>query len=122
MKKERFYYTEDYFKADLEILLDPEANIVGTGKVRNVESLPKVTICGVWDTDDNTMTFGVARCAMKDKFDKSIGRELARKRVNENPFRVVAIAKDERIPDVFLNNCREIEMEVLNMSYPIVVS
>ena len=119
MKKERFYYGEQLSLSDLEILLDKHNRIIGTGTISNRKSLPRVTVCGIWDTETNTMVFGAARCASKDSFEKSIGKELARKRANESPMRTVTITPSEKVSDVFLENARGIEFEIMQMGYPI---
>ena len=121
MLKERFYYSDDVKLANVEVIVNDKDDIVAIGGLVNKTNLPKVTICGVWDTEEGSMTFGVARCAAKDKFDKSIGRELARKRVSENFYRKVYIKPDQKVPDVFMDNCRAIEDSILSMSYPIIL-
>lgn len=119
MLKERFYYSDDVRLETVEIIVNNNDEIVAIGDVIKTSPLPKVTICGVWDTEEETMTFGVARCAAKDRFDKAVGRELARKRVSENPYRKVYIKPDQKVPDVFMDNCRAIEDDVLSSTYPI---
>ena len=119
MKKERFYYGEEYIISNLEVMLDKDRRIIGAGSLSGKINLPRVTICGIYDTDDNTMSFGVARCSGKDSFLKAKGRELSRKRANESPITVVTVLPDQKISEVFITNARDIESNVMTMTYPI---
>jgi len=119
MKKERFYYGEQFKLANLEVLMTSQLQILGSGSISNITNLPRISICGIWDTETNKMSFGVARCSYKDSFDKSIGRNISRKRANETPFKIIDVDPNDSISDQFLAAARDIETEVASMSYPI---
>jgi hypothetical protein len=121
MKKERFYYGEELTISNLEVLVDRGKNIVGAGSLSGRKGFPRVSICGIYDNEENTMSFGVTRCSGNDVFIKSVGRELSRKRALETPFKVVKIHPSQKISDVFSDNAREIEATVMGMEYPIKV-
>ena len=113
MKKERFYYGEDITLANLEVVLNQDRNIVATGKLSNASKFPRVSICGVYDDEEQTMTYGVALCSHKDIFNKSIGRELARERAYKNPYKVVNIHPSYTVSETFMFHARDIENEVM---------
>lgn len=119
MKKERFYYGEELIISNLEVLVDREKNIIGTGGISGRRSFPRISICGIYDNEANTMSFGVARCSGNDTFVKAIGRNLSRKRAIEKPFRVVKIHPSQKISEVFMTHALNIESEVMMMEYPI---
>jgi len=119
MKKERFYYGEQFKLADLEVLMTSQFQILGSGSISNITNLPRISICGIWDTETNKMSFGVARCSHKDSFDKSTGRNISRKRATETPFKIINVDPNDSISDQFLAAARDIETEVASMSYPI---
>lgn len=122
MKKERFYYGEELIISNLEVLLNKEKNIVGTGRLNGKKGFPRISICGIYDTEANTMSFGVARCSGNDTFIKTTGRDLSRKRATESPFRVVTIHPSQKVPEVFMTHARDIENKVMMMEYPVKIA
>ena len=114
MKKERFYYGDDVTLANLEVVLNNTGDIVASGALKTKYKFPRVSICGVYDNENQTMTYGVALCSHKDVFKKNIGRELSRKRAYENPYRIVDIHPSQSVPDVFMTHAMDIENEVLS--------
>lgn len=121
MKKERFYYGEELIISNLEVLINKEKNIVGTGAISGKKGFPRISICGIYDNEANTMSFGVARCSGNDTFIKATGRDLSRKRALENPFRVVNIHPSQKVSEVFMTHALDIEDKVMMMEYPIKV-
>ena len=121
MKKERFYYGEELIISNLEVLINKEKSIVGTGNINGRKSFPRISICGIYDNEAETMSFGVARCSGIDTFVKATGRELSRKRALENPFRVVCVHPSQKISDVFMTHALDIENKIMGMEYPIKV-
>lgn len=117
--KERFYYGENLSKSNLEVLVDDNDNIVASGRLMGRSSFPRIAICGVYDYDNHTLSFGVARCSHNDVFVKSVGRELSKKRAFENPCRVVTVGPNEKISEVFEDNVADIEEQIMSMRYPI---
>lgn len=121
MKKERFYYGEELIISNLEVLINKEKNIVGTGAISGKKGFPRISICGIYDNEAGTMSFGVARCSGNDTFVKATGRDLSRKRALENPFRVVNIYPSQKVSEVFMTHALDIEGKVMMMEYPIKV-
>ena len=105
MNNVKFYFSNDFKLANMEVLL-------GT-------RVPRVTICGIFDPDEKTLTFGATRCSAKDTFVKATGRDLAYKRAITEPYKVVSVPDNEKISKVFINTCLEIENEIMAMVYPI---
>ncbi len=112
MKKNRFYYGDDLSVADLEVVILNE-QLVAVGNTKHRKKLPRVTICGIYDDEEQTMTFGVTKCSEKDIFIKSIGRELAIKRAEESPYRIVRIKPFQKVSEVFMMHATDIEQRVL---------
>ena len=113
MKKERFYYGEDITLANLEVVLNQDKNIVATGRLSYANKFPRVTICGVYDDEEQTMTYGVALCSRKDVFNKSVGRQLARQRAYQKPYKVVNIHPAYTVSETFMFYAQDIENEVM---------
>lgn len=119
MKKARFYYSEELTINSVEVLLKNES-IVAVGKnFKYVRNFPRITICGIYDDENNTMSFGVARCSSRDSFVKAKGRELSQNRAETKPYKIVKILPGQKVSDVFMANAVEIDEEVLQMVYPI---
>ena len=123
MNKVRYYYGKNFKIANLEVVLGNNNNIIAAGRVTGkIKPIPRVTICGIFNPDDNTISFGVSRCSTKDVFVKSTGKELSYTRAKDTPYKVVKVRRGEKISDRFIENCLEIEEEVLAMIYPISIT
>lgn len=119
MLKERFYYGREYKLANIPCLISDRGEMLATGEPLQVKSLPRITICGIWDTNTNIMYFGVSRCSARDHFDKRIGRDIAYSRALNKPFKVVKIPPTLHVSDTFMSTAKLIEEEVMSMVYPI---
>ena len=118
MLKERFYYGQEHTFVEILGVMNSVSERVGLiGNYRVVGKAPRVSICGVWDTETNTMSFGVARCSSRDTFNKKVGKELARERATKSPYKIVKFTGSPR--NVFESTVRDIEDEVFDMNYPI---
>ena len=95
MKTVKYYYSEPLAICNLPAILDRSGNImrIADRKAATIKKLPRVTVASVYDRDTNTMRFGVAICSPEDMFVKEVGRELAKKRAQENPTAVVGIRR-----------------------------
>ena len=89
---------------------------------KKIKPIPRVTICGIFNPDDNTISFGVSRCSTKDVFVKSTGKELSYARAKDTPYKVIKVRGGDKISDRFIDSCLEIEEEVLAMVYPISIT
>lgn len=99
MKKVKYYYSEAVHLRTMSVVTDAEGNpmYIPDTKPVKVKSLPRVTVAVIWNTKDDTMTFGSAICAPNDTFKKSIGREVALKRATEFPEITIKLTKKNRI-------------------------
>lgn len=120
MNNVKFYFSKDFKLANMEVFLGTNNTVIATGNiVSKLRRIPRITICSIFDPDKKTLTFGVSRCSAKDTFVKAIGRELAFKRTVTEPYKVISVADSEKVSEVFINTCLEIEREVMGMTYPI---
>lgn len=111
MKKSRFYYGPELYKA--EVLYAPAINqVVLTNK--KTTPLPRITICGVLDTETNVLSFGAAVCSSKDRFERKKGRELSEQRALTCPLQKVSVTKDS-ISEIFMATAIAIEDRINNM-------
>lgn len=120
MKKPRYYYSLPLVKTDViavesdflinNCIFNPES-IIGVNK--SLKPMPRVTICSILDTDEETLSFGAAYCSSKDRFVKEIGRQLSYERALNNPMRVVSV-KDQNVNQVRIQNCNELETLIFN--------
>ena len=119
MKKEKFYYSEPLQFAKLDVVVNEKGEIVGARDIfnRTNKHVPRITICGIYDDKEQTMSYGVSICSKNDIFQKEIGRKLSKSRAEENPIRVVNIVPDQKISDVFISNAREIETLIANNGF-----
>lgn len=85
---------------------------------RPEESKNRITICGIFDTETKTMTFGASRCSKQDSFKKDFGRKIAYGRAQRNPYLETDVLENEKISDVFRTNCLEICEEIKVMPFP----
>lgn len=122
MQKIRYYYSPSLKIVNQEVIISEGKQALATGRVLGrTKNFPRVTICGYYDPEKEIMLFGVARCSGKDNFVKAKGRKLTYNRALTSPYRITCVSKKAKISDIFIKNCREIEDEVLSMSYPVLI-
>lgn len=121
MNNVKFYYSDPYTETKVSALVNNKGDIVGVSdNLGKLKPTPRITICAIFNEETNCIYFGVARCSSKDTFTKQIGRELSFKRALENPYRMIKLPNFiTQREDVFFENCKDIEWEVLSMVYPI---
>ena len=116
MKSIRYFYTPEYKHAIVPVLLDANGQALGVlGKARNQISLPRLTICSIYDDETKELSFGVSRCSEKDLFVKSVGREKALKRAEESPIEVMRVDDKRMLGKIFIDRCLELEDEFYDM-------
>ena len=116
---EKYYYTPVITREYLEVLtINNEIVAVGGTKRNESVKLPRITVCGLYDTESGMIKIGVSRCASRDTFTKKEGKSIAKKRAEENPYKEVFIGPN-RISESFLELAKIIEEEILAMTYPI---
>lgn len=120
MNNVKFYFSRDFKLANMEVFLGTNNAVIATGNiVSKLKRVPRITICSIFDPDKKTLTFGVSRCSSKDTFVKSIGRKLAFERALNNPYKIIHVSGNEKVSDICIETCLEIEREVMGMTYPI---
>ena len=120
MNNVKFYFSKDFKLANMEVFLGTNNNILAVGNiVSKPRRVPRITICSIFDPDKKTLTFGVSRCSSKDIFVKSVGRKLAFERALASPYKIIHVSNNEKVSDLCINTCVEIEEEVMKMTYPI---
>ena len=136
MNNVKFYFSRDFKLADMEVFLGTNNTVIATGNiVGKLRRVPRITICSIFDPknktlnfaeneyqyyhDKKTLTFGVSRCSSKDTFVKSVGRKLAFERALTSPYKTVHVSDNEKVSDLCISTCVEIEREVMEMTYPI---
>ena len=120
MNNVKFYFSRDFKLANMEVFLGTNNAVIATGNiVSKLKRVPRITICSIFDPGKKTLTFGVSRCSSKDTFVKSIGRKLAFERALNNPYKIIHVSGNEKVSDICIETCLEIEREVMGMTYPI---
>ena len=120
MNNVKFYFSRDFKLAIMEVFLGTNNAVIATGNiVSKLKRVPRITICSIFDPDKKVLTFGVSRCSSKDTFVKSIGRKLAFERALNNPYKTIHVSGNEKVSDICIKTCLEIEREVMGMTYPI---
>ena len=120
MNNVKFYFSRDFKLANMEVFLGTNNAVIATGNiVSKLKRVPRITICSIFDPGKKTLTFGVSRCSSKDTFVKSIGRKLAFERALNNPYKIMHVSDSEKVSDICIKSCLEIEREVMGMTYPI---
>lgn len=79
----KFYYTRPLSFLEVAIVPIRETVAVPQQKTRMSE---QYTIAAVYDEEAKTIKFGLATCVPTDHFVKKIGREIAEKRAETEPF------------------------------------
>lgn len=111
MLKPRYFYSEPYSLASVKYVTDGEGFLVDPIEDAVFERhCPRLTICGIWNTETNVMTFGIATCSKNDVFTKRIGRELSYERAMNNPVKSIDL-DESNISEQFLTVAREFEHE-----------
>lgn len=112
MKVERYYYSYPYGTGSAWALLDPHKKVTANSVVgKYIKPFPRLTVCGVFDSDTHTATFGTAVCSPKDIFIKKTGREIALKRATESPVKTVHVINIKDFAQEFYKVAAELEQE-----------
>ena len=120
MNNVKFYFSKDFKLANMEVFLGTNNHVLAVGNIiGKPRRVPRITICSIFDPNKKTLTFGVSRCSSKDTFVKSVGRELAFERALTSPYKIIHVSDNEKVSDLCINTCLEIEEEVMEMTYPI---
>ena len=85
----------------------------------NLRRAPRVTICGIYDDEQNTLNFGVARCSEKDRFIKRIGRELSTERALHNPIMIMKCNDKIFFGNIFIEVAKELSYKYMTETCPI---
>lgn len=89
MKTVKFYYSKPVHVRLLPCVTDAQGEplfLHEKMQSKIMRTLPRITVAAMYDSDTNSMAFGVAVCSPKDVFKKAIGRELAKNRAEVKPI------------------------------------
>ena len=83
MSKVKYYFSNDFKVANMEVLLGTNNTVIATsGIISKPRRIPRITICGILDS-------------------------------TTNPYKVVSIPNNTKISELFINTCLDIEREVM---------
>lgn len=119
MLKERYYYGVDFKLGNATCILDSYGRNLACSKAKFTKPMSRITICGLWDTEKNTMAFGICICNPKDTFRREIGRQLSKERAINSPYTIVKITDNLSVSETFIYNAKRIENEALLNKIPI---
>lgn len=105
-----------FYGAGFETKLESWNPVIGY-KLLGLKQEPRISICGVLDTETNILKIGCARCSPKDQFIKKIGRKLAYDRALSNPMVTLTLTDGEVMSHVFFQEARHLEKRMLNANY-----
>lgn len=110
MKVVKYYYSKCHYLAYCPVITDAngEPLFIASNKSAKTKRLPRVTVASVYDTDTNTMTFGVAVCSPKDIFNKRTGRQIAFNRATLNAETTIVGINRRRIREVSKDNANKL--------------
>ena len=113
MKKEKYYYGDDLRRAIAMVTVNSKNMIIKINSMHTYDNIPRITICGIYDDVEKTMSYGVAKCSSNDDFRRKLGQKISYHRALHKPYRVVNIKPEDKISKLFITNARDIEKEVL---------
>lgn len=115
MEKVKFYYSTPVHIRTINIFTDAEGNpmYIPDCKPLNVKPVPRITVATIWNTEDNTMRFGVSVCSPKDTFKKEIGRDLAYNRAKDSAEISIKLTKRNKIRDISKRYANELISQYL---------
>lgn len=112
MLKPRYFYSEPYSLVNVNYVTDGEGYMVDVkGDASFKKNFPRITVCGVWNTDTNIMSFGIATCSENDLFVKKTGRELSYERAINDPVKSIDLEEGDNVSELFISVAREFENE-----------
>ena len=112
MKIVKYFYAKPTFMQNVNVVVDEDGNPLCDDlrdKCTVRKALPRLTICGVYDSETRVLKVGVAKCSPKDLFVKKVGRELAEKRAETNPFHITTLHPGEVVSHVFFDLAKTLE-------------
>lgn len=117
MKTSRFYYGRLKTSMTAEVYLDLHNKVADfIQDTIHYFNVKRVTVCGILDTEANTLSFGVSVCSGKDRFEKAIGRKLSEQRALTNPLMVIPVTK-ENVSKTFMETAQKLDDQFLNLKH-----
>ena len=71
-------------------------------------TVPRVTVCGVINKADNTLSIGAARCSKKTSYLKKLGRTISQGRANSKPIATIQLVDNQPISEQFVPVAKEL--------------
>ena len=100
MDKVKFFYTPALQVRSFNLVCDANGEVIeyippfdGTF----VKNLPRMAVCSVWDTDNDTLAFGSCVCSEKDEFDKDTAQLLSYMRAKSKPIVTICIGPESDV-------------------------
>lgn len=111
MKIVKYFYGTPTYVQNANILTDEHRKPIDYTLNTSVprKALPRITVCGIYDSETNKISIGVSRCSPKDLFSKEIGRKLAQERAELKPVCIVDVLPGEVVSHVFFSLARYLE-------------
>lgn len=109
MIKEKYFHSDSLCIKEIRVITDSNGNILyhEDDDQKFIRYVPRYTVCSLWDTENNTLSFGVAVCSSKDTFVKKKGNEIAYNYALTKPYKVInnvdSIEKVKRVTAFLLN-------------------
>lgn len=111
----KYYYSSPVYFADLANNPINDKTVVG-----HMRQAKRFTMAIVYDDDSHTIKFGLSICMPNDNFNKKIGREIAERNAESNPFHVITNFSGRRndYADDAIQICLDKEISLLKKDYP----
>ena len=110
MKVIKYFYTEPLFMVKESTIVNRYGDEYYRQITKDVlTEFPRLTVCGIFDSETMKMNIGIAKCSSEDKFVKKIGREIAQDKAENNPTIILSISPEESIHDIFMDHAIMIE-------------
>lgn len=75
-------------------------------------TLPRVTVCGIINKNDNTLSIGVARCSKNTAYVKKLGRKISQGRAAVKPIATIQLSDEQPISGQFVPIATELANNV----------
>jgi hypothetical protein len=110
MKIVKYFYGKPTFVENVNIVTNEHGEpVCGCYNTLSKKALPRITVCGIYDSETNKISIGVSKCSSNDLFVKKVGKEIAYKRAISNPMCTMSVLPGEVISHVFFDIARTLE-------------
>lgn len=118
MKIVKYFYGKPLFTEVMTSLTDEHgAYVEDICYVIKRKPQPRVTVCGIYDTDTKELKIGVSRCSHKDVFVKSVGKGLAYDRAETKPIVKLYVMNGETVSSVFFDQAKLLDKRYSTVNF-----